>query len=89
MPYFVYRVRSRRVIGSIRDFERIDAFSNYREARTLARRMRRKMAADDTKAEDLDDGQVIAIRVVFAADEAQAEGLLSEHRPPRPLGEEA
>lgn len=89
MPYFVYRIRSRQVIGSVRDFERIDAFSNYREARTLARRMRREMAVDDRKAEGLDDGQVITIRVVFAADEAQAEGLLSERRSPLPLGEDA
>ncbi len=89
MPYFVYRIRSRRIIGSLRDFEKIDVFSDYRKARTLARRMRSEMAAVDEKQQGLDEGREITIRVVFAADEAQAQGLLSEHRTPRPLGEDA
>ncbi|MBF2760670.1 MAG: hypothetical protein ISN28_10460 [Ectothiorhodospiraceae bacterium AqS1] len=47
------------------------------------------MAAVDEKQQGLDEGREITIRVVFAADEAQAQGLLSEHRTPRPLGEDA
>ncbi len=97
MPYFVYRIRARQAVGSVRELEKIDLFSNYREARSLARQMRSALAAEgrkDERSEDgpegsLEDGSMITVRVVFAADELQAEALLSESRSPRPLGEDA
>ena len=73
MPYFIYRLRPPRVP------EKAGAFTGYREARTAVREMRRA----------LDRGGPATVRMVFAADEAQAERLLTERREPRPLGENA
>ena len=73
MPYFVYRLRPSRPP------EKAGAFAAYREARTVARSMRRALGRDDPTT----------VRMVFAAGEAQAERLLTERREPRPLGEDA
>ena len=73
LPYFIYRLRPPRAP------EKAGAFAGYQEARTAVREMRRA----------LDRGDPVTVRMVFAADEAQAERLLTERREPRPLGENA
>ena len=73
MPYFIYRLRPP---GAP---EKEGAFAGYREARTAVREMRNA----------LDRGDPATVRMVFAADEAQAERLLTERREPRPLGEDS
>ena len=74
MPYFIYRLRTPRAP------ERIPGvFTGYREARAVVREMRRAF----------DRGDPTTVRMVFAADEAQAERILAERREPRPLGEDA
>ena len=73
MPYFVYRLRPPRAP------EKTGAFEGYREARAAAREMRRAPGRDGPAT----------VRMIFAADEAQAERLLTERREPRPLGEDA
>ena len=73
MPYFVYRLQRPRAP------EKAGAFTGYREARAAVREMRRA----------LDRDAPAAVRMVFAASEAQAERLLAERREPRPLGEDA
>ena len=73
MPYFIYRLRPPRPP------EKAGSFAAYREARAAVRAMRRALDRDDPTT----------IRMVFAAGEAQAERLLTEHREPRPLGEDA
>ena len=72
MLYFIYRLRPP---GAP---EKAGAFPGYREARTAVREMRRALDRDDPAT----------VRMVFAADEAQAERLLTERREPRPLGED-
>ena len=73
VPYFLYRLRRPRPP------EKAGSFKVYREARTAAREMRRTP----------DRGDPTVVRIIFAADEAQAERLLTERREPRPLGEDA
>ena len=73
VPYFIYKLRWPRPP------EKAGSFDGYREARTAVRAMRG----------DLDRDDPTTVRMVFAADEAQAERLLSERREPRPLGEDA
>ena len=73
MTYFVYRLRPPRAL------EKAGAFEGYRDARAAAREMRRALDRDDPAT----------VRMVFAADEAQAERLLTERREPRPVGEDA
>ena len=74
MPYFVYRLRPPRAPEKAGG-----AFEGYRDARAAAREMRRALDRDDPAT----------VRMIFAADEAQAERLLTERREPRPLGEDA
>ncbi len=73
MPYFVYE------LSPPRSLKRLECFQNYREARAAARALRQALPADSGRS----------VRVIFAADEAQAEALLREKREPRPLGEDA
>ena len=73
MPYFVFKLRHPRSL------ENAGVFANYRDARIAVREMRRALDPDDPTT----------VRMVFAADEAQAERLLTERREPRPLGEDA
>ena len=73
MPYFAYRLRGPRSL------EKAGVFASYREARSAVREMRRALDRDDPTV----------VRMIFAADEAQAERLLTERREPRPLGEDA
>ena len=72
MPYFIYRLRPPR------EPEKEGAFTGYREARTAVREMRNALGRDGPAT----------VRMIFAADEAQAERLLTERREPRPLGED-
>ena len=74
MPYFIYRLRTPRAPEKVGG-----VFTRYREARAAVREMRRA----------LDRGDPTIVRMVFAADEAQAERILAERREPRPLGEDA
>ena len=73
MPYFIYRLRPPRAP------EKAGIFAGYREARTAVREMRNALGRGDPAT----------VRMVFAADEAQAERLLTERREPRPLGEDS
>ena len=73
MPYFVFKLRHPRSL------ENAGVFASYRDARIAVREMRRALDPDDPTT----------VRMVFAADEAQAERLLTERREPRPLGEDA
>ncbi len=57
--------------------ERVDAFERYRDARERVRAMRKSASSGEP-----------LVRMIFAADEAQAEQLLRETREPRPAGEE-
>ena len=74
MPYFIYRLRTPRAPEKV-----AGVFTGYREARAVVREMRRA----------LDRSDPATVRMVFAADEAQAERILAERREPRPLGEDA
>lgn len=73
MPYFVYRLRPPRAP------EKAGVFEGYRDARSAAREMRRALDREDPAT----------VRMIFAADEARAERLLTERHEPRPLGEDA
>ena len=83
MPYFIYRLRTPRAPEKVPG-----VFTEYREARAVVREMRRALGRDgpDTGPATV---RPTTIRMVFAADEAQAERILAERREPRPLGEDA
>jgi hypothetical protein len=72
VPYFVYKVHPSR------QYEEIDSFENYRDARTLARGLRAEQRSRD----------VYTVRLMHAASAPQAERLLGERREAPPLGEE-
>lgn len=69
MPYFIYRV------FRFRRLEKVDATASFREASERAKALR---AAADAPPDGV-------VKVVFAADENEAENLLSEVRA-RPAG---
>lgn len=69
MPYFIYRV------FRFRRLEKVDAAASFREASVRAKALR---AAADAPPDAV-------VKVVFAADENEAENLLSEVRA-RPAG---
>lgn len=88
MPYFVYRVHgdvsggaaSSSIGDLVRDaagrrFELLDVFDRYQQARALARARR----AEDAKAAAA-GAAADAVRLVFAADQSEAEALLAEKR---------
>jgi hypothetical protein len=68
LPYFVYRV------FPFRRLEEVEAAPTFREASALAKALR---ASPDLPAD-------CAVKVIFAADENEAENLLSEIRAPKP-----
>ena len=73
MAYYIYKIfPSRRL-------EYIDEFENYREAKMLARSMRKELPPD------ID----CTVRMIFAPSRENAESLLKEVREARPLGEDA
>lgn len=73
MPYYVYKIHPSKRL------EYVDEFEAYREARVLARGMRKSLTPDDEHS----------VRMIFAPGRDQAERLLSEVREARPLGEDA
>jgi hypothetical protein len=72
MPYFVYKVFPRKRV------EFVQHAQQYREARDLARSMRKAQVQGDD----------YSVKVIFARNPDEAERLLTEEREPRPVGEE-
>lgn len=70
MPYFLYKIHRR---GGLSALEYIARFDAFKEAKSQARRLRAQLAADEA-------GGDCVVRMVFAADEAEAADLLSEKR---------
>lgn len=68
MPYFVFQVEGANPAS--REINCLQAFANYREARTLAREERAKQPGSGPEA----------VRVVFAESQELAEGLLRQQR---------
>lgn len=68
MPYFLYRVTPQRQLTHLQDFD------VYKQARAQARALRSQQQADDPDS----------IKMVFAANRAEAESMLREtrERPP-------
>lgn len=69
MPYFIYSItqneqQTSRKVAYLKDFE------NFRDAKKDVKELRANQAADDSKT----------FRVIFAAEQAEAEKLLLEHR---------
>jgi hypothetical protein len=73
MPYYVYKIHPPKRL------EYVEAFENYRPAKTFVRTMR----------ETLLTGDDCAARIIFAATRNEAERLLKEVREARPLGEDS
>ena len=73
MAYYVYKIHSPK------RFEYIDEFDAYRDAKIFTRGKRKALTREDD----------FTIRMIFAANKAQAERLLREVREARPLGEDA
>ncbi|MDX1432909.1 MAG: hypothetical protein R3286_10715 [Gammaproteobacteria bacterium] len=73
MPYYVYEIHPARRL------EYVDEFEAYRDARVLARGMRKALTPADEHS----------VRIIFAPGREQAERLLREVREARPLGEDA
>ncbi len=76
MPYFVYRVATQETGKKALSY--LDAFEDYKSARTLAREQR---AAADATAE-------ATFRLIFANNQIEAEKLLSAPRDERVIGED-
>jgi len=72
MPYYVYKV-----LPSLR-LTWIETKSQYRDARTLVRRLRQEQTSDE-------DAEY---RMIFASSTAEAEKLLSRPRDGRVIGED-
>nr|MBS0020122.1 hypothetical protein [Gammaproteobacteria bacterium] len=72
MGYFVYKV------FPLKRLEFVQQTQQYREARDLARSMRKALQQDDD----------YSVKVIFAQNPDEAERLLTEEREPRPVGEE-
>lgn len=68
MPYYVFKITQPTELVKNLDFQQ--AFENYREARQLARDLRKKLP--------LDSG--ITVKMLFAANQLQAEETLMEKR---------
>ncbi len=68
MSYYIYRISPHRALTYV------EAFEEYKQARQLARQMRRDQSAGDS-----DD-----IRMVFAKDRTEAESLLRTRRERQP-----
>ncbi|NKN32524.1 hypothetical protein [Marichromatium bheemlicum] len=73
MPYFVYRITTQPL-----RLEHLDTFTRYQDARALVRA--RRQATDAPPGSDY--------RLIFAAQQAEAERLLSTPRDERVIGED-
>ena len=71
MPYYLYRVTEQ----PFRQLAKLTDFPTFKEASAEAKRLRRKT--------DLTDGTLI--KVIFAANELEAEDLLNQVREKEPL----
>jgi hypothetical protein len=72
MGYFVYKV------FPLKRLEFVQQTQQYREARDVARSMRKALQQDND----------YSVKVIFAQNPDDAERLLTEEREPRPVGEE-
>jgi len=72
MPYYVYR------IGSFGQLQKLEERASFKDASALAKAFR---AAGDAMPQT-------RVKVIFAADELLAEGLLCEVREAPPAGDE-
>ncbi|HTY04559.1 MAG TPA: hypothetical protein VMC81_12615 [Rhodocyclaceae bacterium] len=72
MPYYVYRITQ---AGVVKQLEKLDQFSLFREASAEAKELR----------QDGDLPRGTTIKVIFAENELQAEDLLSQVREPEPI----
>lgn len=70
MPYYVFKITQPTELVKNLDFQQ--AFENYREARQLARGLRKELP--------LDSG--ITVKMLFAANQLEAEETLMEKREP-------
>jgi hypothetical protein len=68
MPYFVYKITDSNSNEHNLDLQK--SFDTYREARSLARSMRA----------ELDAGDSVIVKIIFADDEQEAEERLTETR---------
>lgn len=73
MPYFVYKVFPSKQV------EELDKFPVYKEARNLARDLRKDIGEDDD----------YIVKVIFAGNPDEAQRLLTTEREARPMGEDA
>lgn len=73
MAYYVYKVYPPKRL------EYVDDFETYKDAKSLARGMRKDLTPQDD----------YMVRMIFAPNGEQAERLLKEVREARPLGEDA
>ena len=69
MPYFLYRLGERDELDLIREIHLLQAFDDYRAARTEARRLRAEQARAGT-----------SYKVIFADSQLEAEERLLEKR---------
>ncbi len=76
MPYYVYKI-SEGVTPLVKQYEPVDEFASYGEAKTLARELR----------ENSDIGPDTSIKMIFADNKLHAEELLQEKRE-RPILQE-
>lgn len=72
MPYYLYRITQ---TGPVKQLEKLTQFAQFKEASAEAKRLRKEL--------ELPAG--IAIKVIFAENELQAEDLLNQVREPEPL----
>ncbi|MGA7799566.1 MAG: hypothetical protein WCC36_02035 [Gammaproteobacteria bacterium] len=69
MPYFVYK------IGRLNVLEQLGVAQSFKEAKVKATELRTTMEADSADT----------VRIIFAANELEAEDLLSRPAQPRPM----
>jgi len=71
MPYYLYRITQ---VGPLKQLEKISQFDVFKEASVEAKRWRRE---GDLPAN-------VAVKVILAANELEAEDLLQQVREPEP-----
>ena len=70
MPYYIYRITE---IGPVKKLEKLAQYDAFKESSAEAKRLR-KLEEDASR-----------IKVMFAANELQAEDLLTQYRDPEPM----
>jgi len=79
LPYFVFE------INAFQQLKLLETYEQYREAKIKVRELRESQAK--RQGSDGTGNVVFSYRMMFAADELQAERLLKEKRQARPMGE--